>query len=186
MRYYQTIRLKDGRECVLRAAGKADAQAVYDNFNRTHGETEYLLSYPEENSFDISQEGCFLEEKERSAREVELCAVVEDRIVGTAGIEGVGTKEKVRHRAELGISVEKTHWGLGIGKGLTLACIACARKAGYSQLELDVVSDNQNAVSLYKSVGFVEYGRNPKGFRTRSGVWQELLLMRLDLEEKEV
>lgn len=35
--------------------------------------------------------------------------------------------------------------------------------------------------SLYKSVGFTEYGRNPKGFLSRSGAWQELVLMRLDL-----
>ena len=80
----------------------------------------------------------------------------------------------MRHRASFGISVEKASWGLGIGRALTQACIECARAAGYSQLELDVVSANETAVSLYKSTGFVEYGRNPKGFRTRSGQWQEL------------
>ena len=181
MEYCKTIRLKDGRDCILRSAGKADAQAVYDSFNLIHGETEYLLSYSDENSFDVSQEASFLEEKRQSEYEVELCAVVDDRIVGTAGIEMVGTKAKVKHRAEFGISIEKAYWGLGIGKGLTLACIECARRSGYSQVELNVVSTNESAISLYKSVGFVEYGRNPKGFRTRSGAWQELVLMRLEL-----
>ena len=38
------------------------------------------------------------------------------------------------------------------------------------------------AVELYRSLGFVEYGRNPRGFRARGGQWQELLLMRLELE----
>ena len=63
----------------------------------------------------------------------------------------------------------------------TEACIACARDAGYTQLELDVVADNAAALALYQSLGFTEYGRNPKGFRSRSGAWQALVLMRLEL-----
>ena len=62
------------------------------------------------------------------------------------------------------------------------ACIQCAKKAGYAQLELNAVAANQRAVALYKSVGFVEYGRNPRGFRSRRTGWQELVLMRLELD----
>lgn len=181
MRYYKEIRLKNGKPCVLRNCSGPDAEEVYGSFNLTHGETEFLLSYPDENSFDIPQERQFLIDKENSGREIELCAVLEGRIVGTAGIEAVGTKKKVKHRADFGISVEKAAWGLGIGRALTRACIECAKSAGYAQLELEAVSTNESAVSLYKSVGFVEYGRNPKGFRTRAGEWQELILMRLEL-----
>ncbi len=56
------------------------------------------------------------------------------------------------------------------------------KKAGYAQLELEVVAENRAALSLYESVGFVEYGRNPKGFRSRYTGWQEVVLMRLDME----
>ena len=49
-------------------------------------------------------------------------------------------------------------------------------------MELDVVAENMSAVGLYESVGFVEYGRNPKGFRSRFIGWQEVVLMRLDME----
>lgn len=183
MKYYKEILLKNGAKCILRSAEGSDAEGVYENFMQTHGETEFLLSYPDENSFDIPQEEQFLTKMAMGEREAEICAVLEGRIVGTAGIEAVGAKDKVRHRASFGISVEKASWGLGIGRALTQACIECARVAGYSQLELDVVSANETAVSLYKSAGFVEYGRNPKGFRTRSGQWQELVLMRMDLSQ---
>ena len=44
-----------------------------------------------------------------------------------------------------------------------------------------MVADNRRAITLYRSEGFVEYGRNPKGFRSRISGWQELVLMRLDL-----
>ena len=71
----------------------------------------------------------------------------------------------------------------GLGAALTGACIDCAKEAGFRQLELEVVGDNENAVRLYKKYGFVEYGRNPRGFLTRDGRWQELVLMRLELED---
>ena len=73
--------------------------------------------------------------------------------------------------------------GMMIGAALTGACIDCAKEAGFRQLELEVVGDNETAVRLYKKYGFVEYGRNPRGFLTRDGRWQELVLMRLELED---
>lgn len=182
MKYEQCIRLKNGRECILRNADGSDAKDVYDNFNLTHSQTDFLLSYPDENSYNVEQEGKFLIEKESNADEIELCAVVEGQIVGTAGIEAIGRKDKVKHRAEFGISIDKDYWGLGIGQALTEACIDCAKSAGYLQLELNVVADNTSAISLYKKAGFVEYGRNPKGFRSRTSGWQEVILMYLALD----
>lgn len=181
MEYNQIITLKNGMECCLRNAAESDGQAVFDIFNLTHGETDYLLSYPDENSFDVIQESRFLKEKTESENEIEIVAVVDDAVVGLAGIEAAGAKYKVRHRAELGISVAKEFWGLGIGQALTAACIECARAAGYIQLELNVVAENARALSMYEKAGFVEYGRNPKGFRSRVAGFQELVYMRLEL-----
>ncbi|MEG0179344.1 MAG: GNAT family N-acetyltransferase [Oscillospiraceae bacterium] len=179
MKYEKTIVLKNGVKCLIRNAIEADAKEVYDNYNLTHSETDFLLSYTDEDSYDVEQERQFLIEKEISTTEIELCAIVEGRIVGTAGIEAVGKKYKIKHRAELGISVEKSYWGLGIGSVLLEACIECAKKAGYIQIELSVVADNISALSLYTKAGFVEYGRNPKGFCSRVNGWQEIILMQL-------
>ena len=181
MRYEKQIALKDGCPCLLRSCLPEDAHAVIGQFVRTHGETDFLLTYPNEASFTPEQEARFLREKLENPRELELCAVVDGQIVATAGLEAVGRWEKVRHRAEFGISVLKAYWGMGIGRALTEACIDCARDAGYTHLELDVVADNASALALYRSLGFVEYGRNPRGFLSRSGHWQELVLMRLEL-----
>ena len=183
MKYNKTINLKDGRECVLRNGERQDGTAAYEIFNLTHEETDYLLSYPDENSFDAEQEGEFLQQKIDSPNEIEIVAVVDDKIVGMAGIEAVGAKFKVKHRAEFGISIEKAFWGFGIGRAMTEACIECAKKAGYTQLELEVVAENEHALALYESVGFKEFGRNPRGFRSRiTGEYQELVSMRLNLE----
>ena len=182
MKYNQTIQLKDGRTCCLRSGTAADGQAVFENFNLTHGQTDFLLTYPDENSFDAVQEGRFLEKKAWSENEVEIIAVVDGAVVGTAGIEAVGAKYKLRHRAEFGVSVDAAYWGLGVGRALTQACIEFARAAGYAQLELTVVAENERAVALYRRAGFVEFGRNPRGFRSRTAGDQELVYMRLELQ----
>lgn len=181
MKYSNNVILKNGMECFLRNGISSDGEAVYENFNLTHGETDYLLSYPDENSFDPEQEGQFLNEKTESTNEIEIIAFVDGNVVGTAGIEAVGTKYKVKHRAEFGISILKEFWGLGIGQALMNACIECARKAGYVQLELNVIADNVRAISMYEKAGFVEYGRNPKGFNSRINGFQEIVYMRLEL-----
>lgn len=181
MKYDKIITLKNGKKCHLRNGVESDGQAVWEIFNLTHEQTDFLLSYPDENSFDAIQEGQYLKEKTESENEIEILAVVDDVVVGTAGIHAVGSKFKVKHRADFGISIAREYWGLGIGRALMDACIECARKAGYVQLELNVVAENERAVSLYKSAGFVEYGRNPKGFNSRTSGFQELIYMRLEL-----
>ena len=181
MKFNQKVILKNGKEALLRNGDAADGKEVFEVFNLTHGETDFLLSYSDENSYNAEEEAAFLDGKTNSDNEIEILALVDGKIVGMAGIESVGAKHKVRHRAEFGISIAKDYWGLGLGRALTSACIQCAKAAGYIQMELDVVADNERAMSMYKSLGFTEYGRNPKGFNSRFCGFQELVYMRLEL-----
>lgn len=181
MKYNQKILLKNGKEALLRNGDSSDGLAVFENFNAAHAETDYLLSYPDENSFDPEQEAQFLQNKTDSPDEIELVAIIDGKVVGLAGIEAVGRKYKLKHRAELGISILKEYWGLGLGKALSKACIQCAKEAGYTQLELNVVAENEAAIALYKSLGFTEYGRNLRGFNSRISGYQELVYMKLEL-----
>ena len=181
MKYNKTVKLKDGRECLLRNGTAVDGKAVHDCFYQAHAETDFLLTYPDENSFTAEQESEFLQSKTDSENEIEIISVVDGIVVGSAGIESIGSEDKIKHRAEFGVSVLKDYWGLGIGRALTDACIECAKRAGYLQLELDVVAYNKSAIALYESEGFLEYGKNPLGFRSRISGMQELVLMRLEL-----
>ena len=61
MTFEKTVTLKDGRNCLLRNGVASDGQAVLDVFNRTHEETDYLLTYSDENCFTASQEADFLQ-----------------------------------------------------------------------------------------------------------------------------
>lgn len=184
MEYRKEIVMKDGRTCVVRSGTAADGEGALHNFVLTHAETDFLTTYPEETTITPEREAAWLERKRNSPREAELMAEVEGKIVGTAGVDPVRCAEKTRHRASFGISIEKAFWGLGVGRALTEACIACAKSAGYTQMELEAVADNHRALALYQSVGFVEYGRNPKAFFSRFSGWQETVLMRLELDKR--
>lgn len=181
MKYYSEYTLTDGRKCILRNAEKKDGRAVLEAFIKAHEETDYLLTYPEENTFTDEMEGEFLQRKTDSENEAEIVAVVDGKVVGCAGIDVIGTKYKIRHRVEFGISILKEYWNLGIGSKLTDACISCAKEAGFKIMELSVVSDNEKAIALYKKKGFTSCGTFKKGFYSKHGYYQDIITMTKEL-----
>ena len=89
MTFEKTVTLKDGRNCLLRNGVTSDGKAVLDVFNRTHEETDYLLTYSDENCFTASQEADFLQRKTDSTNTVEIIAIVDGVVAGTAGIDAL-------------------------------------------------------------------------------------------------
>lgn len=57
------------------------------------------------------------------------------------------------------LAVDSAAHGRGVGRALTAALIADARRAGIEVLTLDARGDNGTALHLYRSLGFSEYGR---------------------------
>ena len=64
MRYHQIITLKDGRTCVLRNGTKEDGAICLEIFRRTHEQTDFLLSYPDEITFTPEQQEEYLQKKD--------------------------------------------------------------------------------------------------------------------------
>jgi ribosomal protein S18 acetylase RimI-like enzyme len=59
------------------------------------------------------------------------------------------------------VAVAAAAHGRGAGRALTTALIGDAQQAGIEVLTLDARGDNTNALRLYRSLGFTEYGRLP-------------------------
>lgn len=181
MEFNHIARLKNGEKCVLRHAVGADAQAVLNHMKITFGETDFLLRYPDEMTMTAEQEAAFLENYAISMDSLMLCAEINGRIVGIAGLNPIGRLDKLRHRADLGISVQKEFWGIGVGKALVEDIICAAEKIGYTHLELDVMSANERAIALYEKMGFAAYGKNEKAYRLRNGNYMAATLMQMEL-----
>lgn len=181
MRYFEEFRLEDGRTCVLRDAEGDDAEVFLRYTRIVREQTNFLTAYPDEPFHSREEVVAHILRSKESPADLKLCAFVEGKIVGSAEFHRLSPREKARHRCTFGISVVKDCWGMGIGTRLTRACICCAREAGLLQMELEVVAENETALRLYEKLGFRIFGQNPRGFRTREGKWQPLILMRLEL-----
>ena len=59
------------------------------------------------------------------------------------------------------VAIAASAQGLGAGRLLTAALVDSAREAGIEVLTLDARGDNANALHLYRTLGFREYGRLP-------------------------
>ena len=181
MKYEKKVMLKSGGECILKNAREEDASDILKHLVITSGETNFLSRYPEEVRLTQEQERKFLKQVEESDNAVMIAAFVNGELTGNAGISPVAPYERCRHRAELGIAVKKQYWELGIGGLLLAASLETAKKAGYEQVELEVVETNIKAVSLYQKFGFQVIGKREHALRYRDGSYLGEYLMQADI-----
>ena len=177
----QDVMLEGGVELLVRNAVASDARALRETTQRTHAETDYLLSYPDEQSGDMNKR--LARWWKRSAVTMRSSSSPSSMGRSWAALESRRWAAGARWLTGRvsGSAYSRSIGGLGIGRVLVESCIDCARRAGYVQLELEVVAGNERAVSLYRRAGFEEYGRNPRGYRSASSGYQELVHMRLEL-----
>jgi len=82
------------------------------------------------------------------------------------------------HVANAGFMVDPERNGRGVGRLLAEAVIARARELGYEAMQYNaVVSTNERAVALWRSLGFDVVGTIPLGFRHATLGPVDLLIM---------
>jgi len=172
---------RSGRIYTIRSPEKDESEQMLAYLLTTAEETEYGLSYPEELTLTVADEEAFITRCAEGSGSVMISAFDGDRLVGNASLFGVMDRKKALHRAEFGMAILKSHWGEGLGRKLLTGLVACARQAGYKQLELEVAACNERAVNLYKSLGFTVYGERPRSLRLKNGEYLDEYLMLLEL-----
>ena len=97
--------------------------------------------------------------------------------VGTAGFY-VMDGPKVAHRGMLwGMYVAPSHRGTGFARRLIETVITHATPL-VEQIHLHVVTTNPTAYSLYRRMGFVAYGIEPRALRYQGRDYDETLMVR--------
>ncbi len=171
------ITLKNGKECLLRSPNVDDAEQLLEYLKQTSAETDYMTRYSEEITMSIADEENFIKSINESPNSLMILVFIDNRLVGNASFSPVRNMIKLMHRASLGIAIIKEAWGLGIGAALLTEIIDCAKKAGIEQLELEVVTTNYKAISLYERFGFVKYGLLNNAFKLKDGSYYAVDLM---------
>ena len=106
-----------------------------------------------------------------------LLACVKDEVVGQLGLHTFPNLPRRRHVGELGMAIRDDWQGRGAGSALLQAAVDFADKwLNLSRLELDVYTDNQPAIALYKKFGFVIEGTHHR-FAYRDGGYVDAYMM---------
>lgn len=172
---------KNGVLYLLRSPQAQDAPKLISYLKQSAMETEHGISYPEELNFSTQEEEDFIHKFACDKGGIMISAFEGDNLIGNASLFAVLDKKKTCHRATFGIALLKTAWGQGLGRKIVSELIHFAANADYEQIELEVVSDNLPAISLYQQLGFTVYGERPHSFKLKSGKYSDELLMILKL-----
>lgn len=168
-------------DIVYREACGRDAAALLMHLSCVGAETDNL-SYSA-GTFSISEERerRFIEKFERSKNDVMLVALDGEIVVGNAIVER-NKIARYNHRAEISITVLQKYWGQGIGSRLMQMMIDFAKQTDIEILYLEVRSDNDRAISLYKKFGFLKIGSYDNFFKI-DGKYYNADLMTLNLKK---
>lgn len=172
-----TVTLKDGKAAVLRSPEPSDAAQLNAYLRLTSGETHFMVRYPEECNQSIEAAQRRLQAMADDERSFMLAAFLDGELVGNCGVNEIGDRFKMRHRAGLGISIKKKAWGLGLGTVLITKALEQAKENGFTQVELGVFADNERARGLYQKLGFEEMGCIPKAFYLKDGTYRDEVQM---------
>lgn len=181
MRYEHSVRLRNGETIVLRTLKKRDAGAAIFCLRKVSQETRFLLREASECGMTLAQEEEIIARKAESPREMLLGAFSGGELIGMAGLNAVGSQRRVCHRASIGVSLVRAHWGKGIGTAMMRALMEQAKAAGFEQIELEVVDNNERAAALYEKLGFKTVGRLQRAMKYSDGSYADLLIMAIEI-----
>lgn len=172
-----TVNDRSGEAIELRNAEVQDAAALIEYLKVTNAESPYLICEPEEITLSLEQEIEIIKRKEAAERELLLLAFENGRHIGNVSLMSVGTSVRYKHRCSIAIALYKEYCRRGIGRIMLGEVLDVAKKTGYTQAELEVVTENTGAVHLYESLGFVKCGQLPNSMRYKDGRTVDSYLM---------
>ncbi|HHU61290.1 MAG TPA: GNAT family N-acetyltransferase [Natronincola sp.] len=164
LKQLRTLKLPSGESVIIREAVKTDAQKLIDFVGQVATESNFLTFGPNEFGISLEQEEEFLDSLNRSTNKIMLIALTGTKIIGNLSFEG-GSRPRIEHVGELGVSVCKKYWNNGIGTTLVEELIYWAQGSKIiRKINLRVRTDNINAIRVYEKLGFVKEGTLTRDF----------------------
>ena len=172
--------LKNGIGVSIREAAPKDAEKMIAFYNRVGGESDFLSFGEGEFLTPLSEYELFLASVKQEQNALIVVAEKEEKITSIASITS-SQNPRNKHVGTLGIVVEKSYRGLGLGRQLMIELIEWARTNKQTKkIELVTREDNQRAISLYRELGFQTEGLKEKDTYI-NGVYYNTVLMGLHL-----
>lgn len=149
----------------IREAKNSDASDIIKFMNWVTGEVDFHTYGANDFHISIEEEERVIEVFKARPNCLFLIAEFQDEIIAVATLSG-GIKERVAHRGNIGITIAKRFWRLGIGIKMMELIIEFSESSEIiTKLELLVHQDNRAAIKLYNKLGFFREGLLTRYFR---------------------
>ncbi len=165
---------------LIRQVRLSDAAELVAFKRQVSSESKFLLTCPDEVE-DLIDQRRMITIYLSDMRRIFLVAEYDKQIVGVITLSG-SNRRRIMHKGELGISVKKQFWGKGIGTALMEECLKIAKQKGFKKIQLEVMSNNDRAIALYKKFGFEVEGVKRKAVFV-DGEYIDLVMMGKWLED---
>lgn len=179
--YRKEYLLKDGQQLIVRIPELSDAEGLINQMQTVDKETKFLARESDEFNFTVEQEREFIKNCTNDENVRFLIGELDGRILANCSVGLIQNKKRYLHRAGMGIAVLKDYWNKGIGKIMMQECVNWCKEKCVEQLELEVVTENNRAISMYKSFGFEIYGTKKHALKYGDGTYADEYIMILFL-----
>lgn len=137
---------------IIRELLEEDAEMYLQMLKKLDEQTKFMMFEPGERKTALEDQKNIIKNN-RKNRNPMFLVEVEGKIVGFLG--GLrGKCNRVKHSLYIALGILKDYRGMGIGKTLMIKIDEWSKKNDIKRIELTVICDNENAVNLYKNMGF--------------------------------
>lgn len=168
---------KNDFQVSLRTGNLDDAEALLEIQREVVSENEFMISVLEEFEETTEQQRSWIQKVLENERETIIVAEIKGKVIGLIVFRSKNTK-RLAHTGYFTTMIKKDYRDMGIGKLLIKELLNWAEQNPLiEKVSLGVLSTNQRAIALYKSVGFVEEGRKIKEVKFSEDLYVDDILM---------
>ena len=177
----QILTLKNQKTVIIRQAEIDDAEKLLNCIKTYVPQSEYIPKLEQEIILTIEQEKEWINYFLTNENSLLLIAEFDNEIVGN--IDLTGNRRKImEHTAVIGMGMLKEWRNTGLGTALLKLTIEWAKENSILELLwLQVYTDNELGLCLYRKIGFVENGIM-KNFFKQDGKYFDNLTMTMNLK----
>ena len=125
----RSITIKDNLELTIREAEPKDAATILHHLNIIAGESDNVTFGPGEFTMTVEEEETHITNVSKSDNNTFILGFIGEELVSIADVDA-GKRPRIQHSGELGISVKKKYWRMGIGRAMMHYLMDWAQEAG--------------------------------------------------------